>query len=118
LRERGSALLETLVIGSLALLFIGLALVAVGRIAAAGGRAEEAAHTAAVIAADRGEAGVADQVAGAIVPGADVTVTDDGHSVTVEVIIEVSLVGPASGPVTVPVRGVATVPRSPYRSGS
>lgn len=115
--DRGSALLETLAIGFVTVLFFGQALVTVGRVAAAGEMAEEAARHAAVAAAAGGPTADAAQMAAALAPGATVSVADAEDSITVEVVVQVSAIGPASGPVTLTVRGVATAPLSPYRSG-
>ena len=117
MRQRGSALLEVLSVGFLAVLFVGQALVTVGRLAAAGDAAASSAHAAAVIWADGGDPEAAVDTVETQMPNARVVIVDAAESVTVEVVIDVSVVGPASGPVTIAVRGKAIVPRSPYRSG-
>jgi hypothetical protein len=115
--DRGSALIEALTLGFVTLLVVGQVLVTVGRLAAAGELAAESARHAAVLAAEGATLEEAAAVAAALAPGSAVDVSESGGSVTVAVVVRVSVVGPGSGPVTTEVRGVATVTRSPYRSG-
>lgn len=110
--SRGAALLETLVVGFAAVLLAGYALVAAGRLAAAGSAAAEAATVAAQRLARTGDVGEAE-----LPSGAELRIVEEGGRTTVVVAVPVSLLGPHDGPVTVTVTGRATVPRSPYRSG-
>ena len=115
--DRGSALLEVLVIGFAVVAIVGQALIAVGRLEAAGNAVAETAQQAALHAARHGDATTAREVAQALLPEARVSVEEGPTSISVEVTLEVSLLGPEGFPVQRTLRGRAEAARSPYRSG-
>ncbi len=115
-RDQGSALFEVVILGFLVTLLVLQAVVATGRVHAAGEEAAEVAQAAAAWAARYGEAGDADSMARRLLPDAAVVVSSDGRSIEVQVRITVSVVGPETGPVRVAVTGRATAPISDYRS--
>lgn len=115
--ERGSALLEVLVIGFAVVVMVGQALIAIGRIESAGNAVAETAQKAALQAARHGDATTAHEVATALLPGAEVSVKEGPTTISVEVTLEVSLLGPEGFPVRRTVRASAEAERSPYRSG-
>ena len=114
--DRGSALLETLVFGFLAVLLAAQVVVAVGRVAVAGEHAAGAARTAAVIAAREGKPDRAAELAAQLAPDGEVRVWTSDGAVTVEVTLDVAILGPEGSAIRVPVRGAATAPIGPYQS--
>jgi hypothetical protein len=114
--ERGTALIGTLVIGFVFVLVIVQTLITVGRIGAAASDAAEVASYAAQHGARFGGPDEAARIAEGLSPDAAVVVADNGSGLTVEVRIDVPLVGPAHGPVSHTVTGQATATYSPYRS--
>jgi len=115
--SRGSALLETLVIGFATVLLALQALVAAGRLTAAGTAAEEVARYAAEAAARHGSAESARVTATRLLPGATVASRQVGDRVVVRVTVTVPLLGPASGVVSTLVSGEASATIAPFRSG-
>ncbi|MEA2057315.1 MAG: hypothetical protein U9O63_01215 [Actinomycetota bacterium] len=117
-RERGSSLIETLVIGFAVVLVVGQALVTLGRLDSAATRADEAAQTAAAWAARHGDTDDALRLARDAAPGAEVSAVRHGDEIAVVVTISVPLVGPTGTPLTRTVHGRAVARVSPYRSRS
>lgn len=115
--DRGSALLEVLVIGFVVVVLVGQALIAIGRIESAGNAAAETAQEAALHAARHGDASSAREIVVSLLPEADVSVAESASTISVEVTLEVSLLGPEGFPVRRTVRAHAEAERSPYRSG-
>ena len=114
--ERGSALFEVLVVGTLAALMILQATVAAGRIQAAGEEATEVAQAAAAWAARYGDPAAAEAMARRMLPEAQVVAAAAGTGIEVTVRLRVSVVGPRGGPLRTSVTGRATAPVSAYRS--
>ena len=114
--ERGTALIGTLAIGFVFLLVITQTLITVGRIGTAASEAAEVASYAAQHGARFGGPEDATRVAEGLSPDAVVATVDNGSALSVEVRIEIPLVGPGSSPVRQTVTGRATATYSPYRS--
>jgi hypothetical protein len=114
--ERGTALIGTLAIGFVFVLVIAQTLITIGRIGTTASDAAEVASYAAQHGARLGGPDEAARVAEGLSPDAAIVVVDNGSELTVEVRIDVPLVGPAHGPVSHTVTGRATAAYSPYRS--
>jgi hypothetical protein len=114
--ERGAALIGTLAIGFVFVLLMAQTLMTLGRLGSAASEAAEVASYAAQCGARYGGPDEATRIAEGLAPGAVVWSFDDGSELSVEVQIEVPLVGPGSGPLRHTVSGRATVTYSPYRS--
>lgn len=114
--ERGTALLGTLAIGFVFVLAMAQTLTTLGRLGAAASEAAETASYAAQHGARYGGTDEAALVAASLSPDAEVVSFDNGSGLSVEVRIEVPLVGPESSPVRHTVSGRATATYSPYRS--
>ena len=114
--ERGTALIGTLAIGFVFVLVIAQTLITIGRIGPAASDAAEVASYAAQHGARLGGPDEAARVAEGLSPDAAIVVADNGSELTVEVRIDVPLIGPAHGPVSHTVTGRATAAYSPYRS--
>jgi hypothetical protein len=114
--ERGTALIGTLAIGFVFVLVIAQTLITIGRIGTAASDAAEVASYAAQHGARLGGPDEAARVAEGLSPDAAIVVADNGSELTVEVRIDVPLIGPAHGPVSHTVTGRATAAYSPYRS--
>ena len=114
--SRGSALIEVLAVGFVAVLLVLQGTVTMGRIQAAGEEVTEAAQAAATHAARHRDLGAAQVLAESLAPGADVRVTLDGAGAHAVVSRSVALVGPASAPVRRTVTGRGSAPTSPYQS--
>jgi hypothetical protein len=115
--DRGSALLEVLVVGFAVVALVGHALIAIGRVESAGNAVAETAQEAALHAARHGDAAAAHEVAAALLPAASITVDESTTTISVEVTLVISLLGPEGFPIQRTVRGRAEAVRSPYRSG-
>ncbi|HHC08509.1 MAG TPA: hypothetical protein ENK55_07310 [Actinobacteria bacterium] len=114
--NRGSSLLEVLVVGTATVLLVVQAVVAMGRLSAAGGLAEDAARQAAFVAARTGSVDAARRAALVAAPGADVEVTVEDGEALATVRIDVPVVGPEAAAVHLRVTGRATAAISPHRS--
>jgi hypothetical protein len=106
--ERGTALIGTLAIGFIFVLVIAQTLITIGRIGTAASDTAEVASYAAQHGARLGGPDEAARIAEGLSPDAAVVVADDGSRLTVEVRIDVPLVGPANSPVRRTVVGRAT----------
>jgi hypothetical protein len=112
--SRGSAVVESLVLGALVVAAVGYAAVAAGSLHAAGERATEAAQAAASWAARHGDADDARRIAARLAPDAEsIEVGAAAGRIEVVVRIRVGLPGPAGTRVIV---GRAGTWVSPYRS--
>lgn len=114
--ERGAALIGTLAIGFVFVLVMAQTLITLGRVGTAASEAAEVASFAAQHGARYGGPDDATRIAEGLSPDAVVATVDDGAELSVEVRIDVPLVGPESSPVRHTVIGQATVAYSPYRS--
>lgn len=114
--ERGAALIGTLAIGFVFVLVMAQTLITLGRIGTAASEAAEVASYVAQHGARYGGSENAMLIAEGLAPGAEVVSFDNGSELSVEVRIEVPLVGPESSPVRHTVTGRAAVTYSPYRS--
>lgn len=114
--QRGSALLEAVVVGFAVLIVVSQALVTLGRLESAGLAADEAARHAATWANRHGDLEAAERIAAGFLPDARVTVSRDDDGLVVDVALDVPLLGPDGSPLTRTVHGRATVTISPYRS--
>ena len=114
--ENGTALVGTLAIGFVFVLVITQTLITVGRLSATAADVTEAASTAAQYGARFGGAEDATRMAQDLVPDGIVVVADDGATLSVEVTVDVALVGPERSPVRGTVTGRAIAAFSPYRS--
>ncbi len=114
--DRGTALLEVLAVGAIAALLTGQIVVTVGRLAAAGDAAGEAARAAATLVARYDDHSEAERAVQRIAPGSTMSVGVEGSLVEVQVALPVAVVGPPGTPIEITVRGQAAVPLSPYRS--
>ena len=116
--DRGSALIETLVLGFVAVMLVLQAAIAAARIQTAGEEATEVAQIAATWAARHGSHDGAEQLALDLLPDATVEVKGGPDRIRVTVVTEVALVGPSGSPLAREVVGRASVRISPYRSGN
>lgn len=114
--QRGTALLEAVVVGFAILIVVSQALVTLGRLESAGLAAEEAARHAATWATRHGDLEAAEEIATGFLPDAKITVSRDGDGIVVEVALDVPLLGPDGSPLTHTVHGRAAAAISPYRS--
>ncbi|MEA2024104.1 MAG: hypothetical protein U9N79_07405 [Actinomycetota bacterium] len=114
--ERGTALIGTLAIGFVFVLVISQVLVTVGRLGAASAEVSEVAAYAAQYGVRYGGPDDAARIARDLMPAADVVATTSGASLSIEIRINVPLVGPAGSPIHQTVTGRATTAFSPYRS--
>jgi hypothetical protein len=114
--ERGAALIGTLAIGFVFVLVISQVIVTVGRLGMASAEVSEVASYAAQHGARYGDPDSAARIARELMPGAEIVATTSGTSLSVEVCVEVPLVGPAGSPLHQTVTGRATTAFSPYRS--
>lgn len=111
MRDRGSALVEALIVAAAAVLLIGQSLVGAGRVASAAEAAAAAAQSAVAASMRLGADAEAIANSGAP-PGSTVEVLAEGDRLEVVVRTTVSVVGPVS--ITVSGRAAATL--SIYRS--
>lgn len=116
--ERGTTLIETLVVGSLIVLVTIQLLLAVAAISSAGDLAAEAAFNAATIAVRTGDDVAARQAAAEAAPGATVILQTTQVGTTALVTIEVPVVAILGEAITYSVVGRAVVTASPYRSNT
>ena len=114
--QRGAALISTLAIGLVFVLFVAQALITLGRLSASATDVTEAASYAAQYGARYGSADDASRVALDLVPNAVVVAVEHETDLSVEISIEVPLVGPEGSPLRRTVTGRATAAYSPYRS--
>jgi len=115
--SRGTALLETLVVGFAVVLLVAQALVTLGRLERAAEDVSEAARLAATWTARRGSPDEAARRVAELLPEARVRVESAGDALTVVVDLDVPLAGPGRSPLVRTVTGRATVRLSRYRSG-
>ena len=114
--EHGTALIGTLAIAFVFVLVVVQTLITVGRLGASAAEAAEVATYAAQHGARYGDLGDAERLARALAPNAVIVAVDDGDVLSVEVRIDVPLVGPEGSPVQHTVTGRASATYSPYRS--
>jgi len=114
--ERGAALIGTLAIAFVFVLVMAQTLITLGRIGAAASEAAEVASYAVQHGARYGGPDDATRIAESLSPDAVVVTVDNGSAISVEIRIDVPLVGPESIPVRHTVTGRATATYSPYRS--
>jgi hypothetical protein len=114
--DRGAALIGTLAIAFVFVLVVTQTLITIGRLGAAASEAAEVAAYAAQHGARHGDPGDARRLATEMAPDATVVTFDDGALLSVEVRIDVPLVGPQGTPLRGTVTGRASAPYSPYRS--
>jgi hypothetical protein len=116
--ERGTTLIETLVVGSLIVLVTIQLLLAVAALSSAGDIAAEAAFNAATIAVRTGDDIAARQAAAEAAPGATVILETTQVGTTAIVTIDVPVVAILGDAITYSVVGRAAVTASPYRSNA
>ena len=114
--EGGTALIGTLAIGFVFVLVTTQTLITLGRIGTTASEAAEVASYAAQHGARFGGTEDATRIAEGLSPDAVVVTVDNGAELTVEVRIDVALVGLGSSPVRHTITGRATATYSPYRS--
>ncbi|MGB9359112.1 MAG: hypothetical protein WCC01_11205 [Acidimicrobiia bacterium] len=114
--DRGAALIGTLAIAFVFVLVVVQTLITVGRLGASAAEASEVATYAAQHGARHGDPGDARRLASALAPDAVVIAIDDGDLLSVEVRIDVPLIGPEGSPLHHTVTGRASATYSPYRS--
>ena len=114
--DRGAALIGTLAIGFVFVLVMSQVFVTVGRLGAASAETSEVASYAAQQAARYGGPDDAARIARELMPNAEVLATTTGASLSIEIRVDVPLVGPAGSPLHQTVTGRATTAISPYRS--
>ena len=114
--ERGAALIGTLAIGFVFVLVLSQVFVTIGRLGAVSAEVSEVASYAAQHGARYGDLGDATRIARELMPDADVVATTNGASLSIEIRIDVPLVGPEGSPLHQTVIGRATTVYSPYRS--
>ncbi len=114
-REQGSALIESVVIGSAIFLIVVTAVVSSIRIAISGSEANEAARAGAVHAARHDDVASAEAVSRSLFPGIDIDVRREADSVVVTAVAPVVLPHPG-GSIRGHVTGRARMPLAPFRS--
>lgn len=114
--ERGVAVVGTLAVAFVFVLVICQTLITLGRLGASASEAAEVASYAAQYGVRYGDADDAARIARDLAPGATVIAVDTGSKLSVEVRIDVALIGPETGPLRRSVTGRATAAYSPYRS--
>jgi len=114
--ERGAALIGTLAIGFVFVLVISQIIMTVGRLGAVSAEVSEVASYAAQQGARYGDPDDALRIARDLMPDADVSTTSTDSSLSVEIRMDVPLVGPAGSLLHQTVIGRATTAYSPYRS--
>ena len=114
--ERGTTLMETLIVGSLIVVVVLQLLLAITSVSAAGDRAAEAAFNAATIAVRTGDETAARQAAADAAPGATITLETTAAGADVVVTIDVPVVAILGDAIMYTVVGRATVAASPFRS--
>ena len=114
--ERGAALIGTLAIGFVFVLVISQTIVTVGRLGAGSAQVSEVASYAAQHGARYGDPDDAARVARDLMPDAEVLASATGSSLTIEIRMDVPLIGPSGSPLHQTVTGRATTAYSPYRS--
>ena len=112
--DRGSALVEATLIGSLVFLIATAAAAAAIEVSIRGGEARESADVIALQAARHGDLRASDRVLSTVDTG--VVLSGSGDSIRVVVTTQVMLPHPG-GSVANDLVGVAEVPIAPYRSG-
>jgi hypothetical protein len=115
--SRGSAVVESLLVGTVAVALALTSVIGALRIQAAGERAEEAARVAADTAARWGGPNDGAAAARRLVPGAEVIVWRSGDRIVATVHMGVSIVGPAGSAFSTTVTGRAESRIAPHRSG-
>jgi hypothetical protein len=113
--ERGSALIEALVIASASFLIIVAAVSASIRIAVSGAELQEAARAGAVHAARHGDADSAREVAAALFPGIDISALRINDRIVVATIARIDLPHP-EGRAQAALVGRAEMQLAPFRS--
>ena len=112
---RGSALLVTVVLGFALFAMIAAALTTTARLQQAGEHNEEVAQHAATWGVRYGDLEAATRLAETLAPDSTVTVTRLRSELTVEIVVNVPLLGPLRG-LSYTIRSSATARASPYRS--
>lgn len=113
--EAGSALIEVLVIGALAIAILVPSLQTGFRLQRAQESVDEAAQVAAAMVARYAEPETAATLVAGSVPGATLVLSEDGEFVTATVAVTVGLT-PIAGTISRVVTAQAVAPISPYRS--
>jgi len=116
--SRGSALIETVMVGFAVVLLAVQSITAVGRVSAAGATAAEAARYAAQRAARTGSLDAARLEALTLAPDSTVEVRRGLDAVVVSVSIEVAVIGPEGSPISMTVTGRAAATVGRHRSGA
>ena len=114
--SRGSAVIESIVVGFLAALLLLQVTSAAARIQSAGDQVTEIAQSAALFAAHHGDARLAESLVADLLPDASVSAWMRSSDVVVTVSARIVLVGPEGSPVTMTVSGEASARMSPFRS--
>ncbi len=114
--ERGAALIGTLAIGFVFVLAISQVIVTVGRLGAVSAEVSEVASYAAQYGVRYGDPDDAARIAHELMPDASVIATATAESLSIEIRVDVPLVGPAGSPLHQTVVGRATTAYSAYRS--
>ena len=114
--ERGVALIGTLAVAFVFVLVVVQTLITDGRLGGSAAEAVDVAVYAAQYGARHGDPGEAQRIANELSPNATVVAADGGGLLSVEVRIEVPLIGPEGSPLRHTVTGRASATYSPYRS--
>ena len=114
--SRGSAVIEVLVVGTLAVALVLATAVSSVRIQTAGERVDQAARLGADWGARWGDAAEAEAVARRHAPGSTATAARIGDRLRVTVRFRVPVAGPSGSPLSVTVVGRAESTIAPYRS--
>lgn len=113
--DRGSALIESLVVGSIVFLVVMSAVASSIRITVIGNEADEAARAGAIHAARHDDPSAAVIVSETLFPGAKIRARRDATGVNVSVVAPVVVSHPA-GTTVFQVTGDASMPLAPFRS--
>lgn len=113
--DRGSALIEALVIGSFVFVVVVAAVSSSIRVVTTGAAARQAARVAAVHAARHGDTVAAGELARSLMSGGEVTVRRSGYAIQVVIGRTIEVPHP-DGILPLTVIGEATVPLAPFRS--
>ena len=114
--SRGSAVIESIVVGFIAALLLLQVTSAAARIQSTGDELTEIAQSAALFAAHHGDAELAESLVVDLKPDASVSAWMRGSDVVVRVEAQIPLVGPEGSPVTITIAGEASARMSPFRS--
>lgn len=114
--SRGSAVIETMVVGFVAALLLLQITSVAARIQSTGDELTEVAQSAALFAAHHGDLELAQSLVADLKPDASASAWMRGSEIVVRVEAEVPLIGPNGSPVTITISGEASARMSPYRS--